>query len=178
MKNKRSYILAAVCIIFSMLLSFSAFAEGEHDTPVIPIHTRHSYSSKITKFASCTEAGEKTYTCRVCGNTYTEAINPLGHLFCYNGNQTWEGVELKCFYCDTTEVCTATALEEKWKTEYVNEVPYRTGSNDSGYLDLDGNRLINAKDYAMILKLETNEKKLVEKHNQTLLESQTEEELP
>ena len=177
MKNKRSYILAALCVMLSMLISFNAFADG-HDTPVIPIHTKHSYSSKITAYATCTEAGEKTYTCRVCSESYTEEIAPLGHQFYYNGNQTWEGIELKCSYCDETEVCTAASLEEKWNIDYVNDVPYRTGYNDSGYLDLDGNGLINGKDYAMIIKLEKNEAELIEAHNQTLLGSETEEELP
>ncbi|MBE6621368.1 MAG: hypothetical protein E7630_00280 [Ruminococcaceae bacterium] len=40
-------------------------------------HT-HSYSSKVTKKATCTDKGEKTYTCS-CGDTYTEAVKAKGH---------------------------------------------------------------------------------------------------
>ena len=40
-------------------------------------HT-HSYTSKVTKAASCTGKGERTYTC-ACGEKYTEAIPALGH---------------------------------------------------------------------------------------------------
>ena len=40
----------------------------------------HLYTSLITKESTCTEQGEKTYTCK-CGDTYTEniAINPDNH---------------------------------------------------------------------------------------------------
>ncbi|MCM1391529.1 MAG: DUF6273 domain-containing protein, partial [Ruminococcus sp.] len=38
---------------------------------------QHSYSSKITKQPSCTEKGETTYTCSLCGDTYTEVIPPM-----------------------------------------------------------------------------------------------------
>lgn len=40
----------------------------------------HSYDSgRITKAATCTEAGVRTYTC-ACGSQYTEAVPALGHL--------------------------------------------------------------------------------------------------
>lgn len=39
----------------------------------------HSYSSKVTKSATCTTTGVKTYTCTRCSNSYTEEISALGH---------------------------------------------------------------------------------------------------
>ncbi len=41
------------------------------------LHTEHTYTSKVTKEATYTEEGVKTYTCTVCGDTYTEAIPKL-----------------------------------------------------------------------------------------------------
>lgn len=38
----------------------------------------HSYKNKITKNATCTEYGEKTFYCS-CGDSYTESISELGH---------------------------------------------------------------------------------------------------
>ena len=32
----------------------------------------HVYESKVTKEATCTEAGVMTYTCSVCQDSYTE----------------------------------------------------------------------------------------------------------
>ena len=40
-------------------------------------HT-HKYTSKVTKEATCTEDGVKTFTC-ACGNTYTDVIKAAGH---------------------------------------------------------------------------------------------------
>ncbi len=42
-------------------------------------HT-HSYTSTVTKAATCTEAGVRTYRCS-CGDSYTEAIAALGHSY-------------------------------------------------------------------------------------------------
>ena len=39
----------------------------------------HSYTSSITKAATCTEKGKRTYTCSKCGYMYSEDINATGH---------------------------------------------------------------------------------------------------
>ncbi len=39
----------------------------------------HSYTSAVTKAATCTAAGVKTFTCSVCDDSYTEAIPAKGH---------------------------------------------------------------------------------------------------
>ncbi len=44
-----------------------------------PAHT-HTYTSKITKAATCKEKGVKTYSCS-CGDTYTEEIPATGHTY-------------------------------------------------------------------------------------------------
>lgn len=43
--------------------------------------TGHSYKSEVTKKATCTEAGEMTYTCEHCGHSYTEVIKATGHSY-------------------------------------------------------------------------------------------------
>ena len=42
--------------------------------------TGHDYESDVTKEATCTTAGEKTFTCNNCSDAYTEAIEALGHV--------------------------------------------------------------------------------------------------
>lgn len=39
----------------------------------------HSYTSQVTKEPTCTEPGEKTYTCAEGDDSYTETIPALGH---------------------------------------------------------------------------------------------------
>lgn len=51
---------------------------GQAAKPAAPKH-EHDYSEEITKEATCMEAGEKTFTCAGCGDTYTEEIAALGH---------------------------------------------------------------------------------------------------
>ncbi len=38
----------------------------------------HSYTSQVTKEATCGAAGERLYTCQICGNQYTEVIEATG----------------------------------------------------------------------------------------------------
>ena len=53
----------------------------------------HSYSSKVTTEATCTSKGVKTFTCSLCGNSYTESIPATGHSY-ENG---------KCTICGTAD---------------------------------------------------------------------------
>lgn len=55
---------------------------GEKD----PAH-KHSYTESITKEPTCTEAGEKTYTCG-CGDSYTEVIPATGEHHYVDGTCT------------------------------------------------------------------------------------------
>ena len=46
------------------------------------VHTEHKWDEGVvTKEATCTEAGEKTYTCTVCNATRTEKIEATGHKY-------------------------------------------------------------------------------------------------
>lgn len=84
---------------------------GSEETPDPSEHT-HSYTETVTKEASCTEAGEKTYTCD-CGDSYTEVIPAKGHSY---------GEDDKCVNCGTlasnhTHSYTETVTKEATCTE-------------------------------------------------------------
>jgi predicted small lipoprotein YifL len=51
----------------------------EPTEPTKPSHT-HAYTEAVTKQATCSAAGEKTFTC-ACGDSYTEAISKTAHDF-------------------------------------------------------------------------------------------------
>lgn len=69
-----------------------------------PTEHRHSYTATVTKQPTCTEAGEKTYTCS-CGHQYTDVISKTGHNaggweVKENATCKKEGTEVrKCTYC-------------------------------------------------------------------------------
>lgn len=71
----------------------------------------HTYSSKVAREPTCTEPGHMTYTCDLCGHTYTELIDATGHdwvvtntvpdVLDEEGNVIEEGYEeLTCSKCD------------------------------------------------------------------------------
>ena len=96
----------------------------------------HSYTSEETKAPTCTEKGEKTYTC-ACGDTYTEEIAATGHTLTQVDAKAptcteagYEAYEY-CSVCDYTtykevaatghsyeEVVTAPTCTEKGYTTY------------------------------------------------------------
>ncbi|MBQ4561307.1 MAG: hypothetical protein IJA55_03120 [Clostridia bacterium] len=57
---------------------YAIYEEVEHE---------HSYNGSTTKMPTCTEDGVQTYVC-ACGDTYTEAIPALGHVW-----KAWEVVK-------------------------------------------------------------------------------------
>lgn len=42
-------------------------------------HSSHTYVEETTKEPTCTQDGTKTFTCSICGGSYTESIPALGH---------------------------------------------------------------------------------------------------
>ena len=62
---------------------------------VIEDGTKHSYTSQVTKAATCTSKGEMTYTC-TCGYKYTEEIDYLDHSSVDGGE---EAIHAKCGSC-------------------------------------------------------------------------------
>ena len=93
-------------------------------------HT-HSYTSKVTKEATCTEAGVLTYTCTsttgTCDKkTYTETIPAKGHSFSTEWTVDVEATETTpgskshhCTVCDAkTDVTEIPAIGPKYDAEY------------------------------------------------------------
>ena len=55
-------------------------SEEVEEPTLAPTEHVHSHSASVTKAATCTEAGVRTYTCS-CGDSYTEEIAALGHSY-------------------------------------------------------------------------------------------------
>ena len=61
--------------------------EWEYEFMTVDGEHIHSYESRVTKEATCTESGTKTYIC-LCGDSYTEQLAALGHEF-----SAWKDIE-------------------------------------------------------------------------------------
>lgn len=103
------------------------------DTKTIPAAGHKWNEGTVTKEATCTEAGEKTYTCDVCGETKTEAIPATGHkgewVVVKEATETESGLKkLVCTVCGETEeeIIPVITKETETSTEDTKET---TGNN-------------------------------------------------
>lgn len=94
----------------------SSVTSSVTETPTESIH-EHTYTDSVTKEATCTESGEKTFTCE-CGDSYTEQIEKKEHNYEEVENSsvpatcTKEGKEAdtKCSLCG--DVISGTAISK------------------------------------------------------------------
>lgn len=71
----------------------------------IAVHIHDWDEGEITKEPGCTTAGEKTYTCSVCGETKTEEVEATGHTYnsaSYNSNK----ITISCEKGDSSKIIT------------------------------------------------------------------------
>lgn len=117
-------------------LTFSALADGEHTIRLeaesflhedrmafhesvfyIQSTCDHSYTSSVTKEASCTAAGTRTYSCTQCGDSYTEQIPALGHDYSASGKCTRCGASQTALDAPQIQYCYSqqrTSMRVQW----------------------------------------------------------------
>jgi len=86
----------------------------------------HSYTSKVTTAATCTKDGVTTYTCSLCGDSYTESIAAIGHNY----------VDGSCANCGE-----AAPVVDYYLFGYINGADYGVGddlANMGSYKFVDG----------------------------------------
>lgn len=70
--------IGLMVLALAMLL-LCACGEDETENTGATVLCEHTYTSKVTKQASCKKEGELTYTCSKCGDSYTETIAKEAH---------------------------------------------------------------------------------------------------
>ncbi len=120
--------------------------------------SNHNFIEQITKQPTCTEKGEKTFTCE-CGYSYTKEINALGHKFTNyvsDNNATYEKDGTKTAVCDrgcgATDTITDVGsklpeiteyFEKRQDGTYYGKVYNTTNTFDfTGKIDYDGEYLV------------------------------------
>lgn len=90
----------------------------------------HTYNVETTKEPTCTAAGERTYTCSVCGNQYVEEITKTDHAYAnYEIEQeatcTAPGIaSYTCTTCGGQYTDTLPALGHDWQPTAATEESY------------------------------------------------------
>lgn len=114
----------------------SAFSEYllEQKTPHTHDYTDHE---TITKFATCTEAGEKQCFC-VCGESIIVGIDPLGHNIVHHDAKAPTCTESGCDAYDTCSRCDYTTFAEQATLGHLDE-------NNDGKCDTCGEKMTGGK---------------------------------
>ena len=113
-----------------------------NDSPLV--HKEHVWNDgEISKDSTCTEAGEKVYTCKVCGETKTEEIAALGHSYSeewtVDKEATCEEAGSKSHHCtrpgcdSKTEVTEIAALGHEWGEGKETKAPTCTEAGEKTY---------------------------------------------
>ena len=83
---KKRFFLLLICLLtltVSICLFSSCDDDGKNDgdgtTDGGKEPCTHSYTSSVTKEAGCETEGTLTYTCSLCGESYTETVSAKGH---------------------------------------------------------------------------------------------------
>jgi hypothetical protein len=112
-----------------------------------PCQDGHSWDEgTITLTPTCTEAGERTFTCTVCGETMTEAVEALGHDF-----DDTTGVCSRCnleafravFACSEGVSVTVFPTQDLTAGGTANAAYAFPRSGDSGGIDVSGSGQVN-----------------------------------
>ena len=106
------------------------------------VHTEHKWDEGVvTKEATCTEAGEKTYTCTVCNATKTEKMEATGHKYSTEWTIDKEATCTEsgskshhCTVCDAkTEETEIKATGHKWDEGVVTKEATCTEAGEKTY---------------------------------------------
>ena len=113
-----------------------------NDSPIV--HKEHVWNDgEISKDSTCTEAGEKVYTCKVCGETKTEEVAALGHSYSeewtVDKEATCEEAGSKSHHCtrpgcdSKSEVTAIEALGHEWGEGKETKAPTCTEAGEKTY---------------------------------------------
>ncbi len=123
-------VAAGTEITYSVQAIDSEGRYGEESNKITVVYEKNGHdwnSGVVTTAATCGAEGVKTYTCKVCGQTKTEAIAATG-------NHTWNsGVVTKAATSTTTGIRTYTCkVCGETKTETIAKTSGSSGSISSG----------------------------------------------
>ncbi len=129
--KKIKVILLFLTFTMSLIILFNSCDETKTSTentgtsPSETIQCEHNYTSKVTTEATCTKNGVKTFTCSVCNDSYTEAIDATGE-HNYTSKVTTEATctknGVKTFTCSVCNDSYTEAIAATGEHNYTSKV--------------------------------------------------------
>lgn len=135
----KRYYLAARFSTNSPYDGSSGYENGKFDVALNFACDEHRYELSATTEPTCTEFGYNTYTCIACGESYKESVMPLGHSY-EAVSLDGDTVNLQCVREDDTS---SIGFADNYHSDITDE---------NKALDVNGDGVINAKDYAILYK--------------------------
>ncbi|MCH5320989.1 MAG: hypothetical protein J1E36_04460 [Eubacterium sp.] len=134
----------------STLVSVSLDKEEYYLDDGLSVDCLHEYERTVID-ASCEEDGYTIYQCMYCSDEFkSDYKSATGHFYVLSEKLQDNKFSYTCSNCNEQVTKTAQELYILWDIEYVNKPPQATNINNSCYLDVVNDNIINAKDYAMI----------------------------
>jgi hypothetical protein len=106
------------------------------------------YTTADGRSATCAIEGYTTDTCTDCGTTRRNTIPTTAHNYAIRSVDSTGTLTYRCSKCYTSITKTSTEVFGYWNVRYINQEP--NIDNESLYLDVNGDGIINAKDFAML----------------------------
>lgn len=109
------------------------------------------YTTTVVTQGSCTVSEITRDTCKLCGETRTNTVEATGHKYAFDGLNAENRLSYTCSVCSNVYTADpAFAKNTVWKSTFINTAP---NEKAMGYLfDLNNDGVINAKDYAILVK--------------------------
>lgn len=109
------------------------------------------YTNEKLTSPTCNLEGTTRDTCTICKTTRINKIPPAGHKFNYTGVHDCGGLHYRCAYCYETEMVSPGFVLAVWTPQLADSrIINRTGTDNTSYLDVNCDGIINGKDFAML----------------------------
>ena len=135
----KRYYLGARFRLASSYDGSSSYEDGKFNVVANFVCSEHKYQITETTDPTCTDVGYETYTCIGCGDSYKDTVMPLGHSY-EAVSIDGDTVNLQCVRCDGTS---SIGFADNYHADV---------TDNNKVLDVNGDGVINAKDYAILYK--------------------------
>lgn len=108
------------------------------------------YETTVVTQGSCAVAHVTSDKCTLCGQTRTNTTPAPGHKYVFTGLNSSRRLSYTCSVCNNTVTASPMVAKATWNVTYANTHPYDTTT--SYLFELTGDGIINAKDYAELVK--------------------------